>query len=55
MEEKRHFVGLRAESAPAGTGHHAHLLLTRAGRGTGAEPPLCAIHFPKLQSWILPG
>lgn len=47
MERKQHFVGLRAESAPAGMGHHAHLPMTQAGRGTGAEPPLCAIHFSK--------
>lgn len=28
MEEKQHFEGLRAESAPAGMGHHAHLPMT---------------------------
>lgn len=55
MEEKQHFVGLRAESAPAGVGHCAHPPVTWAGRGTGAEPPLCTIHFSKLQGWILPG
>lgn len=55
MEEKQHFVRLRAENDPAGMGHHAHLPMTQAGRGMGAEPPLCAIHFSKLQSWILPG
>lgn len=40
VEEKKHFVGLRAESAPAGMGHHAQPPMIQAGRGMGAEPPL---------------
>lgn len=45
MERKQHFVGLRAESALAGMGHHALLPMTQAGRGAGQSS---SVHHPLL-------